>query len=87
MLQLTDAAKERLHKSLTAAALPKNEGKCYRVVPNDEKHLTLRLARPAPSDETFSHDGRVVLALPKALRPYLRNKSLDIDSSGQLKFC
>lgn len=86
MLQLTDAAKQRLHQSLTAAAPAERDGKCYRIVPKDDRHLTLRLAKPAPSDETFRHEGDVVLALPRALRTFVEDKRLDIDRRGQLRF-
>lgn len=65
--------------------MPDHEGKCFRVVPKDDKYLALRLARPAASDSTFKHDGRVVLALPKALRSFCRDKSLGVDQSGKLK--
>lgn len=87
MLQLTDAAKERLHNSLASSRIPERDGKCFRIVPKDERYLTLKLARPAPSDSTFRHNGHIVLALPKALRPFFRNKSLDIDEGGKLKLC
>lgn len=84
MLELTDAARERLHKSLSETNETKRAGRCFRIVPKDEKNLTLKLAKPAPSDATFRHNGNIVLALPKALRPFFRNKSLDIDESGKL---
>lgn len=85
MFELTEAAGARLHKSLAGTRMPDDEGKCFRVVPKDEKFLTLKLARPAPSDSTFEYEGAVVLALPMALRPFFRDKSLDIDPSGKLK--
>jgi hypothetical protein len=85
MLELTEAAKDQLHKSLAAADQPEQEGKCFRIVPKDEKFLTLRLARPAPGDTVFTHDGETILALPKALQPFFEDKSLDIDNSGKLK--
>jgi len=84
MLELTDAAKTQLHKSLAATPMTEREGKCFRIVPTQDKHLTIRLARPAPSDSTFRHKGAVVLALPKALRRFVKDKSLDIDNSGKL---
>jgi hypothetical protein len=65
--------------------MPEQEGKCYRVVPKDDKLLTLKLAKPSPTDVTFEHDGAVVLAVPKALRPFFKDKALDIDSSGNLQ--
>lgn len=85
MFELTDAAGAQLHKSLTGNRIPAQDGKCFRVVPKDDKNLTLKLAKPAPSDVTFEHDGVTVLALPKALRPFFKGKSLDIDKGGQLK--
>jgi hypothetical protein len=65
--------------------MPEQEGKCYRVVPKDDKLLTLKLAKPSPTDVTFEHDGAVVLAVPKAPRPFFKDKALDIDSSGNLQ--
>lgn len=85
MFELTDAAGARLYESLAGTRMQDNETKCFRVVPKDDKYLTLKLARPAPSDVTFEHDGALVLALPKALRPFFEDKSLDIDRCGKLK--
>ena len=85
MFELTDAAGARLHKSLTGTPMPDHEGKCFRVVPKDDNNFTLELARPAPSDLTFEYDGAVVFAVPKAIRPFFKDKSLDIDQSGKLK--
>ncbi|MGB5326332.1 MAG: hypothetical protein WBN40_13035 [Pseudomonadales bacterium] len=85
MFELTDAAGAELHKSLAGTRMPGQDEKCFSIIPKDDKFLTLRLATPASSDATFEYDGAVVLALPKALRPFLDDKSLDIDQSGQLK--
>jgi hypothetical protein len=84
MLELTDAAKKTLHKSLQTADADEHQGKCFRIVPKDDQSLTLRLATPAPSDSVFEHEGDSILALPKALEPYFEDKSLDIDSAGKL---
>jgi hypothetical protein len=84
MLELTEAAKSTLHKSLATADKPEQQGKCFRIVPKDEQFLTLKLAEPAPSDTVFTHDGETILALPKALQPFFQDKSLDIDNSGKL---
>lgn len=85
MLEMTEAAKQQLHKSLAAGAdKPVQEGKCFRIVPKDERFLTLKLARPAANDTVFTHEGDNILALPKALQPFFKDKSLDIDSSGKL---
>jgi hypothetical protein len=85
MLQLTDTAKSKLLNSLAAARMPDHEGKCYRIVPKDDRFLTLTLARPAPSDSVVKHDGNAILAVPKALHPFFDDKSLDIDEDGKLK--
>lgn len=85
MFELTDAAGQELHKSLARIKIPGHEGKCFRVVPKNHKLLTLKLTKPAASDATFEHKGRVVLALPKAVRSSFRLKSLGVDQSGKLK--
>lgn len=84
MLQITQTAKEKLHASLTRSETVNDEGKCFRIVPKDEKTLTLTVATPESSDSTFSHDGQVILALPEALQPLFADKSLDIDDGGNL---
>ncbi len=84
MLQLTQTAKEKLHGSLTRSDTVNEEGKCFRIVPKDEKTLTLTIAEPENSDSTFSHEGQVILALPEALQPLFEDKSLDVDDGGNL---
>ena len=83
MLNVSDAAKEQLHKSLSATD---DTDKCYRLIPVDGKSLKLTLAKPAPDDATVEHDGVTVLALPKILQSFVRNKSLDVDGGGNLRF-
>lgn len=85
MFELTDAAGAQLHKSLAGNQKLDHEGKCFRITPKDDRLLTLQLSTPAPGDETFEHDGAVVLAMPKTLRPFFRDKSLDLDQSGNLR--
>jgi len=88
MLQLTESAGERLHKSLRATRMDDNEDfRCFRLVPKDDRRLTLKVTKPASSDVTIEHDGDIVLAVPKALRPFFKNKSLDIDKTGNLRLC
>ena len=83
MLEVSNAAREQLHKSLSATD---ETDKCYRLVPVDGKSLKLSLAKPAPDDATIEHDGKTVLALPKILQSFVQNKSLDVDNSGNLRF-
>lgn len=85
MLSLTEAAKQKLHSSLAAADKPQRQGKCFRMVPKNDRTLTIELARPTPSDTVFRHEGEDILALPKALQRYVQDKSLDIDREGNLK--
>ena len=84
MLQLTRSAKEKLHASLTRSDTINEAGKCFRIIPKDEKTLTLTLAEPDSTDSTFKHEGQVILALPEALGPLFEGRSLDIDDGGNL---
>lgn len=85
MFTLTETAKGQLHNSLSTADKHELRGRCFRIVPKDNKLLTLKLATPEPSDTVFEHKGDKVLAMPKALRPFFEGKSLDIDNSGKFK--
>lgn len=85
MFELTSMAGAKLLDSLSAVRMPDRGGKCYRLVSRKNKLVTLKLARPVPGDTLYGHQGRGVLALPKALEPYLRDKRLDIDRTGKLK--
>jgi hypothetical protein len=87
MFELTEDARNLLHTSLKKADGPEKQGRCFRVVPKDDKFLTLKLATPTPSDTVFTHKGDEVLAMPKALQPFFEGKCLDIDDSGKLKLC
>lgn len=84
MLQLTQSAKEKLHATLNNSDAISDEGKCFRIVPKDEKTLTLTLAEPDSTDATFTHQGQVILALPESLGPLFKDRSLDIDAGGNL---
>ena len=42
MLELTDAAKVQIHQSLAVMPMPGREGKCFKVVPKNDKFVTLR---------------------------------------------
>jgi hypothetical protein len=84
MLQLTRSAKEKLHASLARSDTINEAGKCFRIIPKDEKTLTLTLAEPDSTDSTFTHEGQVILALPEILEPLFEGRSLDIDDGGKL---
>ena len=85
MLELTDTARSKLMHSLAATKMPDHTGKCYRIIPRDDKYLTLRLAKPAADDSIVRHDGHAILAVPKVLRSFFKDKTLDIDNTGKLK--
>ena len=85
MLELTKTTKSKLHQLLAATDSPNQQGKCFRIVPKDEKFLTLKLAKPQPSDMVFEYEGDTILALPKALQPFFQDRSLDMDKNGQLR--
>lgn len=86
MLELTETAKSKLHKSLITAGRSDRQDTCFRIVPKGDKSLTLKLAKPAQSDVIYTYCGEKVLALPKALESHFRDKRLDIDDAGKLKF-
>lgn len=82
MLSVSTPALEQLHSSLLAST---DTSKCFRIVPRDEKTLTLRYMEFKETDKTFELKGRTVLALPDALEPYCSDKNLDIGKSGNLE--
>jgi hypothetical protein len=84
MLQLTQSAKEKLHASLARSDALNDAGKCFKIVPKDEKTLTMTLAEPDSTDSTFKHEGQVILALPEVLGPLFEGRSLDVDDGGNL---
>ena len=87
MLEVSKDAKKRLHQSLSGAENADIEDKCFRIVPTaHELFLTLKLGRPKKADETYEHEGRVVLALPESLQQKCANKRLEIGSRGRLEF-
>ena len=85
MLSVSNAAMQHLHQSLTSIANSEAAGKCFRIVPKENRYLTLSLAEPAPSDKTFEFEGDTVLALPQELKTFCSDKSLDLDENGKLE--
>ena len=82
MLSVSTPALEQLHSSLLSST---DTSKCFRIVPRDEKTLTLRYMEFKDSDKTFEMQGRTVLALPDALAPYCSDKNLDVGKNGNLE--
>ena len=85
MLEVTEAAKKQLHDSLLERQSGTNHGRCFRIMPKEDRSLTLNLAKPHPGDSTIEHEGQVVLAVPKSLASFFNNKNIDVDTGGNLK--
>lgn len=84
MLAVTESAKRRMHDVLTSSNKPEVKEKCFRVVPTaHDLFLTLKLAKPAPGDQTYRYDGKTVLALPKSLQRVCSERRLHVDDDGK----
>lgn len=87
MLEVSQDAKKRLHRSLTSTEEKNVKDKCFRIVPTShELFLTLKLAKPKDADETYEHKGRVILALPESLQQKCASRRLEIGTRGRLEF-
>jgi len=82
MLTVSTPALEYMHTALLSSD---DTNKCFRIVPRDEATLTLRYMEFEDSDETYELKGRTVLALPDALVPYCKDKSLEVGEQGKLE--
>jgi hypothetical protein len=82
MLSVSNPALQQLH-----GAMPDTRyaGKSFRIMPKDESNLTLKFTDVEDSDATFEYGGETVLALPRELIPFCKNKSLDVNDAGQLE--
>ena len=80
MLSMTDSAGARLTDLLTSKA----DGSVARIIRNRDR-LHLRVGQLRASDQTFSHEGRVVLALDMEIASTLSLRELDLcaTSSGK----
>ena len=87
MLEVSKRVKNRLHESLNGSGNPDLDDKCFRMVPTAHEHfLTLKVAEPRDDDDTYDHDGRTVLAVPRDLQQKCANKRLQVGSGGRLEF-
>jgi hypothetical protein len=85
MLAVSNAVRKKLHRSLTSQDRPELEGKCFRIVPTEhELFLTLKVAEPAPDDQTFRYDGIPVLALPSYLQRVCSERRLKVNDAGRI---
>lgn len=85
MLSVTDPALQQLHDSLVAISDENSSEKCFRIMPKDDRNLTLEYSVPADSDMTFDFNERTVLAVPKELEDICSNKNLDVNQEGKLE--
>ena len=84
MLTLTDPAGARLAHLLNAKA----EDAVVRII-RRKRRLQLRLGRLRPNDQTFAHNGRVVLAIDERMGTSLSLRKLGVrntDSGPRLSF-
>lgn len=82
MLSVSNPALQQLHKSLPESV---NANMCYRIMPQDDSHLTLKYMTVEDGDMTYEYQERTVLALPRELAPLCENKRLEINDEGQLE--
>ena len=73
MLTMTDPAGARLADFLSKVA----DGSVVRIV-RGKHRFKLEMDRPRKSDETFAHDGRIVLALDERVATSLSSRQLQI---------
>lgn len=85
MLSVTNSALQQLHQSLAAVSEGNNSEKCFRIMPKDDRNLTLEYSMPAESDTTFDFQDRTVLAVPKELEDVCSDKNLDVNQDGKLE--
>lgn len=83
-MTVTETAIDHFHKSMrTLAPNPETE-KCIRLKPGRRTGLVLAFERPAPTDETFRRDNRVIFAIPRRISEICADKTLDMDEDGKL---
>ena len=73
MLQVSTHAATRMAQLLNA----KPENAVLRIVRRDQR-LRLRLGTVRPGDQTYVHDGRVILALDKSIGTTLSLRQLEL---------
>jgi Fe-S cluster assembly iron-binding protein IscA len=73
MLTISTPAAARMAQLLSAKA----ENKVMRIIRRDDR-LRMQVSLLRPGDQTFVHDGRVVLALDQLLNKTLSRRELDL---------
>lgn len=85
MFSVTDDALGHLSEALSGSETA-GENECFRFVVKDNDTLSLAYATPKGDDQTFSHEGTQILAVPASLSEVLSTKVLDVGDEGQLVF-
>jgi hypothetical protein len=80
VFQVTQEAVAHAAYQLGEAGAP--EGTVIRLYTH-ESGLVLKPGRIEPGDVTFDHDGRPVIAVPRALTEDLRNVVLQAEETGE----
>jgi Fe-S cluster assembly iron-binding protein IscA len=85
MLTVTDNALDHLSEALSVSEKA-GENDCFRFVVANDNTLSLAYQSPQVDDQTFSHQGTQVLAVPASLSEVLSERELDVDDKGHLVF-
>jgi Fe-S cluster assembly iron-binding protein IscA len=76
MLELSDAAAERMRKELLEWG--ENENECFRIAVADD-NLELVQDEQRPDDVAFEHEGKVILVLDSDASELLKDSKIDFD--------
>lgn len=85
MFTVTDDALDHLSEALSSSEKA-GENECFRFVVANDNTLSLAYESPQLDDQTFSHQGTQVLAVPASLSEVLSERELDVDDNRQLIF-
>jgi len=78
MLTVTEAAREQMAAVLSKAH--DADGLAVRIILTGEG-FTLGLEARRPEDETFEHEGKIVLVAGKRVLQMLRDKTIDVSNT------
>ncbi len=83
MLELTDAAAERMQTELLEGSEEGNE--CFRIAVSDDT-VELLQDEQRPDDVAFEHEGKVVLVLDPNASELLKDSKIDYDEADSSLF-
>jgi len=76
MLKVSDRAAQRMAHLLNA----KSDRSVLRIIRRDDR-LRMQFGHLLPGDQTFAHEGRVVLAIDKQIGKSLELRNLDLSQT------